>query len=120
MINWVWHAFCDPDAPDDAFVNSTTIFEGEEFIFAEEYHVVHHATPGLHWTRYGAHYEAALARGEYDRALILAHCNIFHVGALILLQDYAGLAALVWDPRKVHDRAQLPGLLKARLRHTCW
>lgn len=40
MVNWVWHAFIDPNDPDNAFTTSTTIVDGQEFIFSEEYHVV--------------------------------------------------------------------------------
>jgi hypothetical protein len=49
VINWVWHAFIDPEAPDNEFTNSTTIVHGEHFIFHEEYHVVHHQNGGAHW-----------------------------------------------------------------------
>jgi hypothetical protein len=120
MVNWVWHAFIDPADPENEATNSTTIVAGEEFIFSEEYHVVHHATPGLHWARYEGAYRAGRARGDYKGAIVFQKCNLFVLGGTMLARDYAALAKHVHDPDGEWSAADLDAALKARLRHTIW
>ena len=40
------------------YVNSVTILEGHDNVFHEDFHVVHHHCPNVHWTDMPAHYEA--------------------------------------------------------------
>ena len=37
---------------NNEYINSTTILNGQNFIFSEEYHVVHHQNAGLHHNKY--------------------------------------------------------------------
>lgn len=120
MVNWVWHAFIDPADPTNPFIVSTTIVRGQEFIFSEEYHAVHHAKPGLHWSKYEAHFEGERAQYAAAKAVLLQDANLFVVWGMIVAGDYAGLAGLVHDPAKKWDAKALPGVLRARLRHTIW
>ena len=119
-VNWVWHGFIAPEDPTDPAVVSTTIVKGKEFIFAEEYHVVHHAFPGLHWTRYAEMYKKGAEAGTYKRALRFQDENLFVVWGCMLAKDYAGLAKLVHDPQGDWDPAEIPKILAARLQHTTW
>ncbi|CAD7932722.1 unnamed protein product [Amoebophrya sp. A120] len=57
MVNWVWHGFIDEEDPTNAYVNSTTIVDGLNFTLKEEYHVVHHQYPGIHWSKHEQMYE---------------------------------------------------------------
>jgi hypothetical protein len=41
-VNWTWHAFIDPTNPENEYVNSITIFDGQINVLNEDYHVVHH------------------------------------------------------------------------------
>merc|ERR1719240_1991759 len=56
-INMVWHAFVDARDPANEYVNSTTILEPLNFLLEEEFHVVHHAYAGAHWSRHPELYE---------------------------------------------------------------
>jgi hypothetical protein len=120
MVNWVWHCFIAPEDPLNPYVVSTTIVRGKEFIFAEEYHAVHHALPGLHWQRYQEAFEKGVAKGGYKKAIVLRDENLFVVWGMIVFRNYAGLAKLVHDPAGDWDPAALEGVLAARLQHTTW
>ena len=108
IVNFTWHMFYEEG---NEFVNSTTIEHGEDFIFSEEYHVVHHQAPGFHHTRYRAHYEKH--RQRYD--LVFENVNLFEMGFTAIFQNYERLAAMVKDRNE--DTVEL---LKRRLRQTAW
>jgi hypothetical protein len=120
MVNWVWHCQCDEGGTPE--VVSTTIVRGQEFIFSEEYHAVHHALPGLHWGRYQEEYARGKEAGKYKGAILFQDCNLFVVWGCIVFQDYPALLKLVHDPEGVWKGRgkELEGLLKQRLRHTTW
>jgi hypothetical protein len=120
MVNWVWHCFIAPEDPHNPYINSTTIVRGKEFIFNEEYHAVHHAYPGMHWSKYQEAYGKGVDRGGYKKAIVLADDNLFVVWGMIVFRNYAGLAKLVHDPAGDWDPAALEGVLAARLQHTTW
>merc|ERR1719240_2044212 len=51
-INWVWHAFLDPEDVENEYVQSITILGGTINVLNEDSHVVHHQYPGFHWSRH--------------------------------------------------------------------
>ena len=97
VVNFTWHMFLEEG---NEYVNSTTIEEGTEFIFSEEYHVVHHQAPGYHHTRYRAHYEKH--RSKYD--LVFEKCNLFELGFTAIFRNYERLRGFVKDPDAGDDR----------------
>uniref|UniRef100_A0A7S2J590 Fatty acid desaturase domain-containing protein n=1 Tax=Haptolina brevifila TaxID=156173 RepID=A0A7S2J590_9EUKA len=141
-INWVWHAFLDPNDVENEYVQSITILGGTINVLNEDSHVVHHQYPGVHWsthpkllTKHGKAYETRLGSVFYGT-------HTFEMLALILLRDYDKLAERfvgrmpenaetelfgcgTHDKTKVkrptcpisHDEAK--ELIKARLR-ACW
>jgi len=109
LVNFVWHMFLDEN--DDEFVESTTIENGEEFIFSEEYHVVHHAYPGIHHTRYRAMFE----KNESKYSIVFQNVNLFELGFTAMLQNYERLASMVKD-----RKPETIDLLKKRLQLTKW
>ena len=98
---------------DNDFVNSTTIENGEDFIFSEEYHVVHHQSPGFHHTRYREEFEKKVKQGKYD--IVFQDVNIFELAFTGIFRNYERLAGMVKDPKP--DCAEV---LKRRLRETIW
>jgi len=113
MVNYVWHMFLDTDQ-DNHYVNSITIEDGEEFIFSEEYHVVHHATPGIDHSKYRAEFEKNLAK--YD--IIFKNENLFELGGTAMARDYERLTDMVKENGM--PRAEVTALLKKRLTETWW
>jgi len=56
-ISYLWHAFVEESDPGNQYVNSVTILEGHDNVWNEDYHVVHHHAPNVHWTEMPAHFE---------------------------------------------------------------
>ena len=120
MVNWVWHHQIKAGDEANPFIVSTTIVRGKRFILAEEYHAVHHAAAGLHFSRHEAHFEENRA-GYEKSAIMLQDVDLFEVFGRIVMADAAGLAALVHDPAGAWpDKAALCAELAARLRTTTW
>jgi uncharacterized membrane protein len=120
LVNWVWHAFIDPTDPENEFTSSTTIVDGEHFIFSEEYHVVHHSFAGRHWARYPETYQKDADEGRYKRSIRFEKCNIFVLGGSFIAQDYKAMLQFVHDPDGDWKGKDVEEMLKARLRHTTW
>jgi len=56
-IAYLWHAFIQPDDPENQYINSVTILNGKDNVFNEDYHVVHHHAPHVHWSEMPKYYE---------------------------------------------------------------
>ena len=41
-INWSWHAFIDPEDPENEYAYSITLKHGTFNVLEEDWHVVHH------------------------------------------------------------------------------
>lgn len=113
LVNWGWHMFLQGD---NDFVNSTTIENGEEFIFSEEYHVVHHQAPGLHHTKYAGMFEKHEAEGKYD--LVFQNVNLFELVFSCLFKNYDRVLGMV-KPNPKMDKKETRRLIVERLQH-CW
>lgn len=89
-INWVWHGFVDPKDPANQYVQSVTIHDGPINVLQEDYHVVHHQYPGVHWTKHEERYQKHLKKNEYKNNMATAFRNthVFELFFLIILRDY--------------------------------
>ena len=91
-INWVWHAFLDPEDVENEYVASITILGGTINVLNEDSHVVHHQYPGMHWTSHPGLLTRHLK--QYEKALgsVFYGTHTFEMLALILMADYDKLA----------------------------
>ena len=108
LVNYTWHMFIE-DGND--YVNSLTIVNGENFIFSEEYHVVHHYAPGFHHSRYKEVFDKHIK--QYD--IVFENVNLFELGITAMLGNYKRLSTMVRDPPKDVEEK-----LKRRLRDCLW
>merc|ERR1719188_1998453 len=57
-ISYLWHAFVEASDPGNQYVNSVTILDGQDNVWNEDYHVIHHYFPNVHWSEAPKHFEA--------------------------------------------------------------
>uniref|UniRef100_A0A7S2HBV5 Fatty acid desaturase domain-containing protein n=2 Tax=Helicotheca tamesis TaxID=374047 RepID=A0A7S2HBV5_9STRA len=74
-IAYIWHAFVDEKDPGNQYVNSVTILRGQDNIWNEDYHVIHHHFPNVHWTEAPKHFEMEKQKYVKCRATIFADCE---------------------------------------------
>lgn len=116
MVNWVWHAFIDPDEPANDFINSTTIIDGLNFTLGEEYHVVHHQYAGVHWSKHRELYEKHIE--GYKRVIpsVFHKKNIFEIFVYVVSDNVEKLAECFYKPYS-HGKSNeyLGSLLRRRM-----
>ncbi|KAL4459355.1 hypothetical protein ABPG74_017968 [Tetrahymena malaccensis] len=92
-INWAWHAFIDDQDPENEYINSVTIVDGVFNVLNEDYHVVHHQYPGVHWTK---NYDLYLKhKEEYKKgkqAAMFKDTQVFEMFVLVASANYDVLA----------------------------
>lgn len=74
-ISYLWHAWCDPKDINNPYVDSMTIVNGQDNIFNEDFHVVHHTKPMAHWTEYPTLYEEYKKEYQKYNATIFTDCE---------------------------------------------
>lgn len=94
IIAYMWHMFSEPSDPQNQYVNSITILRGENNVWNEDYHVVHHHHPGVHWSEMPDSLEQYLDKYIECRATIFAECE---QGKLI-----AWIFSKAWDTLTDH------------------
>jgi len=120
-INWTWHAFLNPEDPEDEFVGSITILGGPIDVLGEDLHVVHHQYPGAHWSTHEQRYKHHLDLDEYKKgpATVFQDTHAFEVFALIVLREYDELARKFVDMSETMSHEEKKATLQRRLR-ACW
>jgi len=122
-VNWCWHAFLDPEHPDDTYVGSVTLFDGPINVLNEDLHVVHHQYPGAHWTTHPQKYKQHVDRhNEYAEhtATAFAKTHAFELFFLIILGQHKEMAKRFVDLSGLYPKlADKEALIKLRLQ-TCW
>jgi len=141
-INWVWHAFLDPDDVENEYVASITILGGTINVLNEDSHVVHHQYPGVHWSSHGKLLTKHTQGYAKAQGSVFYGTHTFELLALILMADYDKLAerfvghlpanaeadlfgvgthdkSKVERPQCTLSRAEAAELIKTRLQ-VCW
>jgi hypothetical protein len=123
-VNWSWHAFLDPQDPENEFVQSITILEGSVNVLNEDAHLVHHQYPAAHWTDHPKHLQAHWASYAEHRGSVFCRTHAFEIWGMVVCRNYEELARKWVDLRGERDGQALSheervNLMKSRLR-ACW
>jgi len=115
LISYMWHIFVDPKDPNNQYVNSLTILDGHDNIWNEDFHVVHHVAPHVHWTDYKAHYERNVEEYRKNQATIFRDTEEGIIGFWLLTQNWDELATHFVDLNGKMTHEQKKALLLERL-----
>jgi len=119
-IQWCWHSFVDPKDPENPFVGSITLLDGPINVLGEDFHVVHHQYPGVHWGTHGNRYKKHESQYAERTASAFRDTHTFEMFFLIILAEYEKMAEKFVDfSGKYTTEEQKITLIKKRLR-TCW
>src|SRR5271165_5639576 len=106
---WVQHAFCDPENPEDYFVNTVTIVDEVNFM-NEGYHISHHHRSGLHWSEMPAHHEEIREKMKASGSLVFRHLDfleLFVEMTVLRRMDVLAEKLVPWEPMDHEQRLAL-------------
>lgn len=120
VVAWTWHAFIDPNDIFNEYACSITIFDGEINVLQENFHVVHHMYPAVHWTEHEALYEKHKDEYATKQATMFRKTHVFELFFLMILHDYKQLTDKFVDFSGKLSYEEKMKLIKDRLRVCTW
>ncbi|KAI8905424.1 fatty acid desaturase family protein [Gorgonomyces haynaldii] len=117
-ISYMWHCFADPKDPLNPYVSSVTILEGKDNIWGEDYHVIHHTLPKLHFSEGASYFGSHLDEYKKNKATIFKKTEEGEILYLLLSKNWDKLADLFVDLSGQMTHEQKKDLLLTRLRYT--
>lgn len=93
--NWGQHAFVDPSAPSNPYLNSVTCINCfyNKNCFNDGYHIGHHVKPHLHWTEMPVDFEKNINKYTEHQSLVFEKIDHFAVWFLLMVNRYDWLAS---------------------------
>jgi len=107
IIAYLWHSFSEADDPTNQYINSITILRGGNNVWNEDYHVVHHHEPGVHWSDMPKSFEIHLDKYVECRATVFADCEQGKLIAWMFGSDWDTLADHFVDLQYVFSNGEL-------------
>lgn len=92
--NWAQHAFVDPSAPQNNYLNSITCINSvyNKRCWNDGYHIGHHLKPHLHWTEMPKDFLANADKYAENKALVFEKVDYNEIWAMLMFKRYDRLA----------------------------
>lgn len=93
--NWAQHAFVDPQAPQNNFLNSITCINSiyNKRCWNDGYHIGHHLKPHMHWTDMPRDFMANKDKYAENKALVFEKLDYHQIWAMLMFKRYDRLAS---------------------------
>jgi len=117
-MNYLWHMCYNPQDPECEYTNSITLLEGQDNIFNEDYHAIHHYAPQIHWQDVPAEFERNKDKYKAAKATIFRDTEEGQLAMWLIKGDFDTLAEHFVDLEGKMSVQEKKELLMERCRWT--